>query len=108
MNHKTIISVSIFLLTNIIHSQDIINETGKDGKFIVRDAEQKEAMVIEDGNVEIRGTLSIDSLAQGTVEDRQVVWSTEDKQFKALYNLIPRSTINASTMAADSWTRVRW
>ena len=104
MKRLTLISVSIFLLTKYYYSQDIINETGKDGKFIVRDAEQRSALIIEDGNVEIRGTLSIDSLAQGTVEDRQVVWSTEDKQFKALYNLIPRSTINASTMAADSWT----
>ena len=53
MKRLTLFSVSILLLSNILYSQDIINETGKDGKFIVRDAEQNEALVIEDGNVYI-------------------------------------------------------
>ena len=64
MKRLTLISVSIFLLTNIIYSQDIINETGKDGKFIVRDAEQQEALVIEDGNVGITGELKIETMGR--------------------------------------------
>jgi len=104
MKKLILISMSVLLIINIVYSQDIINETGKDGKFIVRDAEQKEALIVEDGNVEITGSLSIDSLAEGSKEDKIVVWSETDKQFKALYNLIPKSTINAKVMAADSWT----
>ena len=38
--------LSIFILTNLVYPQDIINETGRDGKFIVRDAEQQEALII--------------------------------------------------------------
>lgn len=104
MKRLALISVSIVLLTNLIYSQDIINETGTDGKFIVRDNQQKEALIIEDGNIDITGTISIDSLAAGSTEDKVVVWSEEDKQFKALYNMIPKTTIDASIMAADSWT----
>jgi len=105
MKRLALISVSILILTNIIYSQDIINETGKEGKFIVRDNEEKEVLVIDEGEVSIKGILKIDELKEGTIKDRVVVWSEEDKQFKALYNMIPAKTpINASILAADSWT----
>ena len=104
MKRIALLSVSIFILTNLIYSQDIINETGKDGKFIVRDSEEQEALIVDEGNVTITGALKVETLEEGAAADKVVVWSEEDKQFKALYNLIPRSTINASTMAADSWT----
>ena len=108
MKRLTLISISIFLLTNSIFTQDIINETGKDGKFIVRDAEQKEVLIIEDGSVDIKGTLSIDSLSEGSVKDKYVVWSPLDKQFKVVFSKSLDSPysipINASVAAADSWT----
>ncbi len=106
-----IFSAMIFIIVNVGLSQDIINETGKDGKFIVRDNDQQEALVIEDGNVGIKGTLSVDSLSEGSVEDKFVVWSSSDKEFKAIRNVFSSSygsqfslPINASVLAADSWT----
>ena len=68
-----IFSVVIFIIANVGLSQDIINETGKDGKFIVRDAEQKEALIIEDGNVGIKGELKIDTMTEGKGTDDMVV-----------------------------------
>jgi len=92
--------VILILITSIIYSQDIINETGKDGKFIVRDNEEKEVLVIDEGDVSITGALKVEELEEGSKGDKVVVWDTEDKKFKALYNMIP----SLSVMAADSWT----
>jgi len=95
----------IYISLNIISAQDIINETGKDGKFIVRDNDEKELLVIDEGDVSITGALKVDKLQDGSTADKVVVWSEEDKKFKALNNMIPAKTpINASILAADSWT----
>lgn len=84
MKRLILISISIFLLTNIIYSQDIINETGKDGKFIVRNAAQQEALIIEDGNVAITGELKIDTMTKGKNTDAMVVWDRDDKSLKVV------------------------
>ena len=84
MKRLILISISIFLITNIIYSQDIINETGKDGKFIVRDAEQREALIVKDGNVEIIGELKIETMAEGVDTDAMVVWDKNDKSLKVV------------------------
>ena len=84
MKRLILISISILLLTNIIYGQDIINEMGKDGKFIVRDAEQKEALIIENGKVSITGELKIDKLTEGKVTDDMVVWNKDDKSLKVV------------------------
>jgi len=99
-----IIIIIIYISLNLISAQDIINETGKDGKFIVRDSEQQEALIIDDGDVSITGALKVEDLEEGTLDDKVVVWSEEDKKFKALNNMIPRGIIEASIMAAGSWT----
>jgi len=76
--------ISIFVFTNLIYSQDIINETGKDGKFIVRDNAAKEVMVIEEGNVEITGELKIETMPEGKNTDDRVVWDKADKSLKVV------------------------
>jgi len=100
MKRIALFCVSIFVLTNLLYSQDIINETGKDGKFIVRDNDEKEVMIIDEGDVSITGSLKVEELEEGSKGDKVVVWDSEDKKFKALYNMIP----SLSVMAADSWT----
>ena len=84
MKRLTLISMLIFILTNVAFSQDIINETGKDGKFIVRDAEQNEVLIIEDGNVGITGELKIDNMTEGKTSDEMVVWDRESKRLKVM------------------------
>ena len=79
-----IFSVMMFIITNVGIAQDIINETGKDGKFIVRDAEQQEALVIEDGNVEVTGALKIATMPEGSEVDGMVVWDRNDKSLKVV------------------------
>lgn len=79
-----VFSAMIFIIANVGLSQDIINETGKDGKFIVRDNEQQEALIIEDGNVEITGELSVESMPEGSVSNPYVVWDPADKKFKTV------------------------
>lgn len=74
----------IFIIANVGLSQDIINETGKDGKFIVRDAEQKEQLRVEDGNVAITGELKIETMTEGTDTDAMVVWDRVDKSLKVV------------------------
>ncbi len=84
MNKITTTSVILFLLTNVVFTQDIINETGKDGKFIVRDAEQKEALIVEDGNLEVIGELKINTMTEGDDTDAMVVWDKDDKSLKVV------------------------
>ena len=84
MKRLTLISMLIFILTNVAFSQDIINETGKDGKFIVRDAEQNEALIIDKGNIKINGELMIDNMGTGEVSDEVVVWDKKSKRLKIL------------------------
>ncbi|MFC1528154.1 hypothetical protein ACFL5D_05380 [Candidatus Neomarinimicrobiota bacterium] len=90
MKKLSLISVSIFLLTNLIYSQDIINETGKDGKFIVRDAEQQEALIVEDSNVNITGELRVETMTEGKDSDAIVVWDPDDKKFKTVARIFSR------------------
>jgi len=104
MKRIALICVSIFVLTNLLYPQDIINETGKDGKFIIRDIEQQDVLIVDEGDVTITGVLKVEELEEGSSGNKVVVWDTEDKKFKALYNMIPKGTIDASIMAADSWT----
>lgn len=84
MKKLTYITISIFITTNLIYSQDIINETGKDGKFIVRDAEQNEALVIENGNVNIIGELKVETMTEGKNTDDIVVWDKVTKSLKVV------------------------
>ena len=84
MKRLTLIGLSIFIFTNMIIGQDIINETGKDGKFVVRDAEQKEALIIEDGNVGITGELSVEKMPEGNSSNPYVVWDRESKSLKVV------------------------
>jgi hypothetical protein len=87
MIKKTLISLMIFLLTSIIYSQDIINETGNGGKFIVRDAELNDQLRVNNGNVEVTGKLKIEEMSDGTDTDDIVVWDKEGKSLK----VIPRA-----------------
>ena len=103
MKRLTLISVSIFLLTNLIYPQDIINETGKDGKFIVRDAEQQEALVIEDGNVGITGELSVEQMPEGNVSNPYVVWDPEDKKFKTVQRIFSTVSPLSEPLETKSW-----
>lgn len=103
MKKLTLISITLFLLTNIIYSQDIINETGKDGKFIVRDNEQKEALIIEDGNVAITGELSVKSMPEGSSSSPYVVWDTEDKKFKTVARVFSKLSPLSEPLDTRSW-----
>lgn len=103
MKRLTLISISIFLLTNFIDAQDIINETGKDGKFIVRDAEQKEAMIIEDGNVEVTGELKIATMAEGSDSDDVVVWDSDDKSLKVVPRVFNKVSPLSEPLETQNW-----
>ncbi|NHZ85854.1 MAG: hypothetical protein GWP19_08230, partial [Planctomycetia bacterium] len=73
----------VFTMIGSIYAQDnIINEIAQGGKFIVRDVEQNEAMVIEDGNVGFSGTLRLGVLPKGDISNSIVVWDPDDKLFK--------------------------
>jgi len=72
------------IVSNIIYSQDIINETGKDGKFIVRDSAEQEALVVDEGDVSIKGLLRIDNMLEGSDTDGIVVWDSESKSLKVV------------------------
>ena len=87
-----VFSAVIFIIANVGLSQDIINETGKDGKFIVRDNEQKEALIIEDGNVGITGELSVENMPEGKNTDGIVVWDSADKTLKVLPRVFSKSS----------------
>lgn len=81
--NKIILICSFISMIGSVCAQDnIINEIAKGGKFIVRDVEQKEAMVIEDGNVGFSGTLKLGILPQGNIGNSIVVWDPEDKLLK--------------------------
>ena len=84
MKRLTLISISILVLASIVFAQDIVNETGKDGKFIVRDSEQNEAFIIEGDNVEITGELMIENMPMGEATDYDVVWDKETKRLRIL------------------------
>ena len=101
-----ILSVMMFIIANVGIAQDIINETGKDGKFIVRDAEQKEALVIEDGNVGITGELSVEKMNEGSVDNPYVVWDPEDKKFKTVARVFSKVSPLSEPLNAGSWHSV--
>lgn len=83
--YKIIITYLFVSMIGSIYAQDnIINEIAKGGKFIVRDVEQNEAMVIEDGNVGFSGTLKLGVLPKGDISNSIVVWDPVDKLFKIL------------------------
>ncbi len=76
---------SVLIITvNLVYGQDIINETGKDGQFIVRTADQDTLMLIKEGNVNITGELKIDKMSKGSDTDQQVVWDIKDKTLKVI------------------------
>lgn len=81
--YKIIITCVFISMIGSIYAQDnIINEIAKGGKFIVRDVEQNEAMVIEDGNVGFSGTLKLGVLPKGDISNSIVVWDPKDKLLK--------------------------
>ena len=98
-----IFSVVIFIIANVGIAQDIINETGKDGKFIVRDNEQKEVLIIEDGNVAITGELSVESMPEGSSSSPYVVWDTEDKKFKTVARVFSKLSPLSEPLDTRSW-----
>ena len=81
-NKIFITSLAILMIGSIYAQDNIINEIAKGGKFIVRDGEQNEAMVIEDGNVGVMGTLKLEVLPKGEIGNTVVVWDPVDKLLK--------------------------
>jgi len=98
-----VFSVMVFVIANVGLSQDIINETGKNGKFIVRDAEQNEAMIIEDGNVGIAGELSVEKMTEGSSSNPYVVWDPEDKKFKTAARVFSKVSPLSEPLDTKSW-----
>jgi len=93
----------MFVLINMVFAQDIINETGKDGKFIVRDAEQQEALIIEDGNVGITGELSVEQMNEGSVSNPYVVWDPTDKKFKTVVRIFSNISPISKPLVDRTW-----
>ena len=81
-NKIFITSLAILMIGGIYAQDNIINEIAKGGKFIVRDEEQNEAMVIEEGNVGVMGTLKLGVLPKGEIGNTIVVWDPVDKLLK--------------------------
>ncbi len=106
MKKLTLISIAIFLLINVIYSQDIINETGKDGKFIIRDAEQKEQLRVEDGNVAITGELKIETMPEGKNTDDMVVWDKDDKSLKVVPRIFSKVSPLSEPLETRSWHNI--
>ncbi len=103
-----VFSVMIFIIANVGLSQDIINETGKDGKFIVRDNEQQEALVIEDGNVGITGELSVEQMSEGNSSSPNVVWDPEDKKFKIVERIFSELSPLSEPLETKSWHSISY
>ncbi len=94
-HYKTIITYLLIYMIGSIYAQDnIINEIAKGGKFIVRDDDQNEAMVIEDGNVGFSGTLKLEVLPKGDISNSIVVWDSEDKLLKLQDQYLSTDNIN--------------
>ncbi len=99
---KKIMASLLILMIGSIYAQDnIINEIAKGGKFIIRDVEQNEAMVIEDGNVGFSGTLKLGVLPKGNISNSIVVWDPEDK-------LLKLQDHSLSTGLNDNFTNEGW
>jgi len=101
-----VLCVMIFIIANVGLSQDIINETGKDGKFVVRDAEQKEALIIEDGNVGITGELSVEKMPEGNSSNPYVVWDPADKKFKTKERVFSKVSPLSEPLESRNWHSV--
>ena len=98
-----IFSAMLFIIVNVGLSQDIINETGRDGKFIVRDIEQKEVMVIDNGNVGIMGDLSVEQMSAGSDSNPYVVWDPDDKKFKTVARVFSKVSPLSKSISSNSW-----
>jgi hypothetical protein len=81
-NKNLILSITLLMIGSVCAQDNIINEVAKGGKFIVRDDEQNEAMVIENGNVSFSGTLKLEVLPKGDISNSIVVWDPVDKLLK--------------------------
>ena len=81
-NKNLIISIAILTIGSVYAQDNIINEIANGGKFIVRDDEQNEAMIIEGGNVGFSGTLKLGVLPKGDINNSIVVWDPIDKLLK--------------------------
>ena len=93
--YKVVIVCLVITMFGSINAQDyIINEIASGGKFIVRDELQNESMVIEDGNVKFSGTLRLNVLPNGDVDNSIVVWDKEDKLFKKMNQNLTNYLIN--------------
>jgi hypothetical protein len=100
--YKIIITLLVVSMIGSIYAQDnIINQVAKGGKFIVRDVEQNEAMVIEEGNVLFNSTLKLGVLPQGDVSNSIVVWDPVDKLLKLQDQSIGAGL--AKNFKDDSW-----
>ncbi len=85
MKHsKIILSIALIITGNIVYGQDVINDIGSDGKFIVRDAAQDTALIIKKGSVEILGELSVERMSEGSSSNPYVIWDPADKKFKTV------------------------
>jgi len=109
---KKFIACLVILMIGSIYAQDyIINEIAIGGKFIVRETEQNELMVIEEGNVGFSGTMQLNILPQGAIDNTIVVWDAEDKLFKIinqdlnnyLINMFKDSEFSAIESNNDHW-----
>jgi len=82
MKFKNMIVLTSIMITSIFAQDNIISEIGDNGKFIVRDTDLKESMVIEDGDVTIYGGLKLEALPKAESGYSYVVWDPRDKQLK--------------------------
>ncbi len=79
---KIFIGIGVFTLSSVSAQDNIINEVAAGGKFIVRDTEQNEAVVIEGNSVKIKGSLQLDVLPKGKIDNSIVVWDPVDRLLK--------------------------
>lgn len=75
--------ISLFI-NHSFSQENIINELGYKGKFIVRDTDLRERLVIEDEEITIFGNLKLNTLPYADLSYLHVVWDINDKQLKIL------------------------
>ena len=92
MKTLTLIYSIVFIAMSPVFAQDIINETGRDGQFIVRTADMDTLMTIKDGNVGITGELKVAKMPEGTETDLNVVWDPQDKTLKFMPNIFSEAS----------------
>lgn len=106
MRHSnTILSIAFIITCNLVYGQDIINDIGTDGEFIVRDATEDTALVINKESVEILRDLKLNLNLSSNIDNNFVVWDPIDKKLKlAKYSL--NHLINQHDNVANDFTGI--